>query len=336
VIEKLQHNEMVDVSIDNDDIWMEEDINKTCQLVTEDPQFRDVPSVLVDDDDSMLFPCNNMKNDTVDESDQSKYKKKMEKICKENKARVRLCKTLLGNGIIDLLQLETKITSNLLCLQCVMEQMYGLDSDNGYMIDECGVIVRTIHRGFACTVTVECVWRHHMFSIEPERVQHQSCVNDDTKETTMLENEMSIDNLQHDVPEDPIPNDFAMDPAANNNSNDNLDDVSPVEIGNKDNTDDNTEHISRTDNVEMGHSMTMNLNTSTNKTELVTVSRKKKRQKKLQKQLDKCNENIELVNNDDTTDNDTTDNVDTDQSVTTNLNTSTNKTESVTVSRKKR
>jgi len=192
VIEKLQHTERIDVSIDNEDIWMEEDINKSCQLVSEDPQLRDVPSVLVEDDDSVLFPCNGTKQDVLNESNKTKYEIEMEKIRNKNKAHVRLCKTLLGNGIIDLLQLETKISSNLLCLQCVMEEMYDPDSNKGYMIDECGVIVGTIHHGFACTVMVECVWRHHMFSIEPERVQQQSCINKDTKETTMLENEIPL------------------------------------------------------------------------------------------------------------------------------------------------
>jgi len=192
VIEKLQQTERIFVSIDNEDIWMEEDINKSCQLVSKDPQFRDVPSILVHDVASVLFPCNGTRQDVLNESDKTKYKIEMEKIRNENKAHVRLCKTLLGNGIIDLLQLETKISSNLLCLQCVMEEMYDPGSSKGYMIDECGVIIRTIHHGFACTVMVECVRRHHMFSIEPERVQQQSCINKDTKETTMLENEIPL------------------------------------------------------------------------------------------------------------------------------------------------
>jgi len=84
-----------------------------------------------------------------------------------------------------------------------------------------------------------------------------------------------------------------MDSGENNNSNINANDVSPMEIGKKNNSDDNVELVENDDgmdddtsgNGEPEHSMTTNLNINTNKTESVAVSRKKRRKKKCRKNL---------------------------------------------------
>jgi len=104
----------------------------------------------------------------VNHLEQTNYEKEMEKIRNENKKRMVLCKTLLGNVILDTMQLEKKITSNLLCLHCLQETKW----DNKTTEDItalCGVIVRTERFGFACRMIVECINRHHVFSVDPER-----------------------------------------------------------------------------------------------------------------------------------------------------------------------
>jgi len=178
VVEKLQHNEIREVSNEFENLFVSEDVYETCHEIAGDSQFKDVPSVLVDDDDSVLFPCDNTGN-VEKEMDKTQYEIEMEKICEENKSRVRLCKTLLGNGIIDIFQLETKISSNLLCSQCVTEKKWdSMGSATEDITAECAIVVRAVHRGFACTLTVQCVRKHHMFSVEPERLSKEYSVLD--------------------------------------------------------------------------------------------------------------------------------------------------------------
>jgi len=127
VIEKLRHKENEDVSNDDGNAWelnnFNDGIHETQCIFAQEAQFHDVPAVLVDDDDSVLFPCYEQRdNSESNQSEKSNLEKEMEKICQDNKARMRLCKTLRGNGLFDTIQLETKIMSNLLCLQCVQDQ----------------------------------------------------------------------------------------------------------------------------------------------------------------------------------------------------------------------
>ncbi len=168
VIEKLHLSTDAEVSTEDCNLWVDEGINDKCHEITQDAGFADVPLVLVDDDDSVLFPCNENDKNRVNHLEQTNYEKEMEKIRNENKKRMVLCKTLLGNVILDTMQLEKKITSNLLCLHCLQETKW----DNKTTEDItalCGVIVRTERFGFACRMIVECVNRHHVFSVDPER-----------------------------------------------------------------------------------------------------------------------------------------------------------------------
>jgi len=141
----------------------------------------------------MIMWCYTTGNIEGDESNKTKYKREIEK---ENKAHVKLCKMLFGNGLLDILQLETKVTSNLLCLQCIMEKKRDDKGTEGDITTECDIIVNTVHRSFACMLTVECVCKHHIFLVELERIPQQCSVGDDAKETTNLQIESLINTIQ--------------------------------------------------------------------------------------------------------------------------------------------
>jgi len=178
VIERLHHNDNREVSDNIDNLFVDEVFDETCHEFAVDAQFKDVPSVLVDDDDSVLFPSDNI-SCVEEETDKTKREIEMKRIREENKARVRLCKTLLGNGIIDIFQLETKMTTNLLCLQCVKENRW--DGSGGDTTNECGIVVRAIQRGFACTLTVQCVDTCSQWN--QKKISKQYSDEDDAKET---------------------------------------------------------------------------------------------------------------------------------------------------------
>jgi len=98
VIEKLWHKENQDVSNDDGNTWalnnVDDGIHETQCICVQEAQFHDVPAVLVDDDDSVLFPCYEQRdNIESNQSEKSNLEKEMEKICQDNKACMRLCKT---------------------------------------------------------------------------------------------------------------------------------------------------------------------------------------------------------------------------------------------------
>jgi len=71
VIEKLQHNEIREVSNEIENLFVGEDIHETCHKIAEASQFKDVPSVLLNGGNSVLF-CNNTGN-VEEELDKTKY-----------------------------------------------------------------------------------------------------------------------------------------------------------------------------------------------------------------------------------------------------------------------
>jgi len=167
VIEKMNHKTTTEFAmIKDENMWLEEEIKETSKEILQDVRISDVPVVLVDDDDSVFFTPDDSK---VNSSEKTHYETEMEKLCKGNKAHMLLCKTLCGNSLLDTMQLESKIMTNLLCLHCVRDKQWNNNEIDMDITAECGVVVSTARFGFAFTLSVQCVRQLQSFSVEPER-----------------------------------------------------------------------------------------------------------------------------------------------------------------------
>ncbi len=79
-------------------------------------------------------------------------------------------KNLVGNGILDRNELCEKIGTNLVCLQCIHDQLAGTQNGGPVVLDDARLLVATKNFGFACTLSVTCKHGKHHFTIEHARV----------------------------------------------------------------------------------------------------------------------------------------------------------------------
>jgi len=165
----------------------------------------DTPIVLVGDDSSVCLPCETAHGESgagtgrdqekgesgagtgrdQDNATQNEVQLSEEEIAKvredekikkreEEKAKWQLWKSIVGNGIIDRTELTNKITTDLLCLHCIHEQIAFAKNINDIKLEDATVQVKTNTFGFACTVFVKCKRGYHDFRIEPPRVGPQT------------------------------------------------------------------------------------------------------------------------------------------------------------------
>jgi len=73
---------------------------------------------------------------------------------------------MVGNGIVDRTELSDKTTTNLLCMQCMQDQVAGITTAGPVNLDNARLLVVTENFGFACTLSVTCVHGKHHFTIE--------------------------------------------------------------------------------------------------------------------------------------------------------------------------
>jgi len=115
------------------------------------PCYPDVPPILVDDDDSVCYPCatveqlsmDNLLEQLEEETEQNKKSEKKAKHC--------LWHTLVGNGNSDMMQLQQKLVSNLLCFKCMQEQLQEANCVEEICLDDAMIVATKRNVGFACT-----------------------------------------------------------------------------------------------------------------------------------------------------------------------------------------
>jgi len=131
--------------------------------------FLDVPAILVDDDDSVCYPCAMVDDQNTDNgpelNEDTDENKKLEKEAKHS-----LWQTLVGNGMIDRTQCQQKLVFNLLCFQCMQEQLETSNCVEDICLDDAMLVAMTSNVGFACILSIKCVHGHHQFTIEPLHV----------------------------------------------------------------------------------------------------------------------------------------------------------------------
>jgi len=131
------------------------------------PCFPDMPPILMDDNDSICYPCatveehamDNLSEQLEEETDKNKKSKKKAKHC--------LWHMLVGNVILDRTQLQQKLVTNLLCFQCMQEQLEEANRMEEICLNDAMIVAMTRNVGFACTLSVKCVHGCHQFTVEP-------------------------------------------------------------------------------------------------------------------------------------------------------------------------
>jgi len=88
----------------------------------------------------------------------------------EKKAKHKLWHTLVGNGILNRTELQTKLVNNLLCLCCMQEQLKSVECVEDFCLDNAMLVVMTSNVGFACTLLIKCIHGNHQFTVEPLQV----------------------------------------------------------------------------------------------------------------------------------------------------------------------
>jgi len=160
--------------------------------------FMDVPAMLIDDDDSVCYPCvtNNTTDEPLPELDETQKSQKKA----EDKAKHKLWRTMVGNGIFDRSKIQHQLMSNFLCLQCMHEQLESAHCMTDICLEDAMILATTRNAGFACTLLVRCVHGHHNFTVEPSHVPNP-------KESTLPEHVALENSVKHDVVVSPNAND---------------------------------------------------------------------------------------------------------------------------------
>jgi len=83
------------------------------------------------------------------------------------------------NAIIDTYQLQSQMTRNLLCWQCVQGQLNQNAATNSVHLVDAILDVNVTKIAFACIVTVQCK-NGHNFSVEPARIPVKTESNQNT------------------------------------------------------------------------------------------------------------------------------------------------------------
>ncbi len=167
-IEILEDNGLDDVIFEDDGNGMVDKKKELTNLIF---------SCLVEDSKSVCLPCSDIHENETEPTDHSP----IDRCRKDNNGTYESIKHK-GNAIINTCQLKEKMMKNLLCSQCVQEQLNQNILTRNVNLGDAVFDVDVTKVAFACIITVQC--KHgHSFCVEPARVpiKEETNQNDNTE-----------------------------------------------------------------------------------------------------------------------------------------------------------